>query len=126
MASVAASTAAACLGKSELLGNQLNLRNAAPAPAPTAATQSAGTSKIVALFGKKKAAPAPAPTKAKTAASSSIDDELAKWYGPDRRIFLPDGLLDRSEIPEYLNGEVPGEYVFIISLFSYFNIIFSL
>lgn len=30
--------------------------------------------------------------------------------GPDRRIFLPDGLLDRSEIPEYLNGEVPGEY----------------
>lgn len=29
--------------------------------------------------------------------------------GPDRRIFLPDGLLDRSEIPEYLNGEVAGE-----------------
>jgi hypothetical protein len=29
--------------------------------------------------------------------------------GPDRRIFLPDGLLDRSEIPEYLTGEVPGE-----------------
>ena len=30
--------------------------------------------------------------------------------GPDRRIFLPEGLLDRSEIPEYLTGEVPGEY----------------
>lgn len=30
--------------------------------------------------------------------------------GPERRIFLPEGLLDRSEIPEYLNGEVPGEY----------------
>jgi len=29
--------------------------------------------------------------------------------GPDRRIFLPDGLLDRSEVPEYLTGEVPGE-----------------
>ncbi|WP_216080104.1 hypothetical protein, partial [Shigella flexneri] len=29
--------------------------------------------------------------------------------GPDRRIFLPEGLLDRSEIPEYLTGEVPGE-----------------
>lgn len=29
--------------------------------------------------------------------------------GPERRIFLPEGLLDRSEIPEYLNGEVPGE-----------------
>lgn len=38
--------------------------------------------------------------------------------GPDRRIFLPDGLLDRSEIPEYLNGEVPGEYgsIFFILL----------
>ncbi|KAL4293182.1 hypothetical protein AHAS_Ahas18G0102500 [Arachis hypogaea] len=31
--------------------------------------------------------------------------------GPDRRIFLPEGLLDRSEILPYLNGEVPGEYV---------------
>ncbi|MQL20557.1 hypothetical protein EI008_26670, partial [Escherichia coli] len=37
-------------------------------------------------------------------------DELAKWYGPDRRIFLPEGLLDRSEIPAYLTGEVPGDY----------------
>ncbi|KAA8521122.1 hypothetical protein F0562_011725 [Nyssa sinensis] len=37
-------------------------------------------------------------------------EELAKWYGPDRRIFLPEGLLDRSEIPEYLTGEVPGDY----------------
>ncbi|MEJ1826094.1 chlorophyll a/b-binding protein, partial [Escherichia coli] len=26
------------------------------------------------------------------------------------RIFLPEGLLDRSEIPEYLNGEVAGDY----------------
>ncbi|MVG17117.1 hypothetical protein EF849_22065, partial [Aeromonas jandaei] len=33
-----------------------------------------------------------------------------KWYGPDRRIFLPEGLLDRSDVPEYLNGEVPGDY----------------
>ena len=30
--------------------------------------------------------------------------------GPDRRIYLPSGLLDRSEIPEYLTGEVPGDY----------------
>ena len=29
--------------------------------------------------------------------------------GPDRRIYLPEGLLDKSEIPSYLNGEVPGE-----------------
>ncbi|XP_075492556.1 chlorophyll a-b binding protein CP26, chloroplastic-like, partial [Primulina tabacum] len=30
--------------------------------------------------------------------------------GPDRRIFLPEGLLNRSEVPEYLTGEVPGDY----------------
>ncbi|KAJ8479125.1 hypothetical protein OPV22_022852 [Ensete ventricosum] len=29
--------------------------------------------------------------------------------GPDRRIFLPEGLLARSKIPEYLTGEVPGD-----------------
>ncbi|KAH9604141.1 hypothetical protein KSS87_010481 [Heliosperma pusillum] len=91
MASIAASTAATCFGKSEILGNQL--KNA------TSSSQSgvvASPSKIVALFGKKKAAP-----KAKAVAVAPVDDELAKWYGPDRRIFLPDGLLDRSEIPDY-------------------------
>ncbi|RYR25882.1 hypothetical protein Ahy_B02g059909 [Arachis hypogaea] len=30
-------------------------------------------------------------------------------WGPDRRIFLPEGLLDRSEIPPYLNGEILSE-----------------
>ncbi|KAJ6696996.1 hypothetical protein OIU85_003366 [Salix viminalis] len=63
------------------------------------------TFKTVALFSKKKPAPKP-----KAAVVSPADEELAKWYGPDRRIFLPDGLLDRSEIPEYLTGEVPGDY----------------
>jgi hypothetical protein len=29
--------------------------------------------------------------------------------GPDRRIYLPEGLLAKDEIPEYLTGEVPGE-----------------
>lgn len=62
--------------------------------------------KVYALFSKKPAAP---PPKAKAAAVTPLDEELAKWYGPDRRIYLPEGLLDRSEVPEYLNGEVPGE-----------------
>jgi len=30
--------------------------------------------------------------------------------GPDRRIYLPEGLLSKDEIPAYLTGEVPGEY----------------
>ncbi|KAK3038249.1 hypothetical protein RJ639_030858 [Escallonia herrerae] len=102
MASLAASRAAASLGVSEMLGNPLNFSGAARS-APSAS--SPATFKTVALFSKKKAAPA----KAKPVAAP-VDDELAKWYGPDRRIFLPDGLLDRSEIPEYLTGEVPGDY----------------
>ncbi|XLT02897.1 hypothetical protein HN51_052248, partial [Arachis hypogaea] len=32
------------------------------------------------------------------------------FQSPDRRIFLPEGLLDRSKIPPYLTGEVPGGY----------------
>lgn len=104
MASIAASTAAACLGKSEILGNQLKSATSNNTTSVVASPSSGGFN-VVALFGKKKAAP----PKAK-AVAVPVDDELAKWYGPDRRIFLPDGLLDRSEIPEYLTGEVPGDY----------------
>jgi light-harvesting complex II chlorophyll a/b binding protein 5 len=83
----------------------------AAATAPAALSRSGRISrsrafKVYALFSKKPAAP---PAKAKAAAAAPIDEELAKWYGPDRRIYLPEGLLDRSEVPEYLNGEVPGE-----------------
>ncbi|KAJ0516120.1 putative chlorophyll A-B binding protein [Helianthus annuus] len=104
MASLAASTAAASLGVSEIRGNPLGFSGASRA-APSAS--SPVTFKTVALFQKKKPAPAP---KAKPAAVTPATDELAKWYGPERRIFLPEGLLDRSEIPEYLNGEVAGDY----------------
>ncbi|PIA39998.1 hypothetical protein AQUCO_02500014v1 [Aquilegia coerulea] len=97
MASLASSTALA----SEMLGNRLNYTGAVRS---ASSVSSPSTSKVVALFSKKKAAPA------KAAKVAPVDDELAKWYGPDRRIFLPDGLLDRSEIPEYLTGEVAGDY----------------
>ncbi|CAN6475364.1 unnamed protein product [Victoria cruziana] len=102
MASLTAATASAV---SEMLGNPLNFSAARPSPVPAS---SSSTFKVVSLFSRKKAA-APPPAKSK-AAVSPANDELAKWYGPDRRIFLPEGLLDRSEVPEYLNGEVPGDY----------------
>jgi hypothetical protein len=31
--------------------------------------------------------------------------------GPDRALFLPAGLYAREEVPEYLDGTLPGEYV---------------
>merc|ERR1719456_1413457 len=35
---------------------------------------------------------------------------LEKWYGPNRVLFLPSGLLERPEVPSYLNGELAGDY----------------
>ncbi|TYI05314.1 hypothetical protein ES332_A10G079600v1 [Gossypium tomentosum] len=83
------------LAKSEMLGNPLNFSVWAKSSAPT--PSSSATFKTVALFSNKKAAP---PPKSKVASVSPANEELAKWYG----------LLDRSEIPEYLTGEVPGDY----------------
>jgi light-harvesting complex II chlorophyll a/b binding protein 5 len=35
---------------------------------------------------------------------------LDKWYGPDRALFLPGGLLERSDLPSYLSGDLAGDY----------------
>merc|ERR1712224_1087943 len=35
---------------------------------------------------------------------------LDKWYGPDRALFLPSGLLERSDLPSYLTGDLAGDY----------------
>merc|ERR1712193_19015 len=35
---------------------------------------------------------------------------LDKWYGPDRALFLPSGLLDRTDVPAYLTGDLAGDY----------------
>merc|ERR1719359_2435177 len=36
--------------------------------------------------------------------------DLGKWYGPNRVLFLPGGLLDRTDVPSYLTGELAGDY----------------
>lgn len=115
MASIAALGSTAALGRAEqILWNPLNLNKfAASTAASRSSTRLTSPSlQVVSLFGfKKKAAPPPPPPKSKgKAAVSPATEELAKWYGPDRRIYLPEGLLDRADIPEYLNGEVAGDY----------------
>jgi len=35
---------------------------------------------------------------------------LEKWYGPDRKLYLPSGLLDSADVPAYLNGDLAGDY----------------
>ncbi|CAL0333206.1 unnamed protein product [Lupinus luteus] len=97
----------ASLGVSEMFGNSINFSGAtrlAPSPSNPA------TFKTVALFSNFNKKVAPPSKKKSVAAVSPANDELAKWYGPDRRVFLPEGLLDRSEIPAYLTGEVAGDY----------------
>jgi len=85
--------------------------------------------RVQALFGKKKAAApakkAAAPAKKGAAApkksagsktsggwlgSNSTAINLDKWYGPDRKLYLPGGLLDRDEVNPVLNGTLPGDY----------------
>merc|ERR1719388_617441 len=35
---------------------------------------------------------------------------LDKWYGPDRSLYLPGGLLERTDLPTYLSGDLAGDY----------------
>ena len=58
-----------------------------------------------------KKAPAAA-NKAKNKWVNNTDGfDASKFYGPDRKLFLPGGLLDPSEVPAYLDGSLPGECV---------------
>merc|ERR1719450_1088090 len=67
------------------------------------------STKKISLASKKK----PATTK-KTrgwlGGEGGPQTNLAKWYGPQRALFLPVGLLDRAEVPTYLTGELAGDY----------------
>ncbi|GBF88582.1 chlorophyll a-b binding protein, chloroplastic [Raphidocelis subcapitata] len=78
--------------------------------------------KVQALFKKGGAAkPAPKKAAAKSAPKGGSGtrkgwlggtetSNLSKWYGPDRALFLPGGLLDRDDLPLYLDGTLPGDY----------------
>jgi light-harvesting complex II chlorophyll a/b binding protein 5 len=77
--------------------------------------------KVQALFKKGAAAPKKAPAKKVVKPSGTKTTRgwlggqggaqgLEKWYGPDRKLFLPGGLLDRADLPDYLDGTLAGDY----------------
>jgi len=74
--------------------------------------------KVQALFKAGGTKAKAAPKAAKKASSSGSKGwlggdagiNLGKFYGPDRDLFLPGGLYDRSEIPDTLDGTLPGDY----------------
>jgi len=70
---------------------------------------SANGTKKIALASSKKATSSKK-TKGWLGGEGGPQTNLSKWYGPQRALFLPSGLLDRSEIPTYLTGELAGDY----------------
>eukprot|EP01023_Acetabularia_acetabulum_P009499 TRINITY_DN1426_c0_g2_i1.p1 TRINITY_DN1426_c0_g2~~TRINITY_DN1426_c0_g2_i1.p1 ORF type:complete len:301 (-),score=101.62 TRINITY_DN1426_c0_g2_i1:265-1167(-) len=76
--------------------------------------------KVNALFSKGKSAPKRSPSPKKSAAGTKKTggwlggeggaQNLDKWYGPSRVLFLPSGLLERSDVPAYLTGDLAGDY----------------
>lgn len=77
--------------------------------------------KINKIFQKPKAAKSanPLPSKSQSGVKKTKgwlggeggpQTNLDKWYGPSRSLFLPEGLLDRTDVPTYLDGALAGDY----------------
>mmetsp|Transcript_21714 Transcript_21714/g.30194 ORF Transcript_21714/g.30194 Transcript_21714/m.30194 type:complete len:329 (+) Transcript_21714:102-1088(+) len=82
------------------------VKKAAPTPAKKSSPIKRAAPKKVApkkVAAPKRGASAPAP---KSDASYNLD----KWYGPDRKLFLPGGTLPRETVPAWLTGELAGDY----------------
>ena len=66
------------------------------------------------LFGAKKAAPktvkkAPKKAPPKKKGGASKPGDYPQWYGSDRRLFLPGGLLEGGDYNPVLDGSLPGD-----------------
>mmetsp|Transcript_57680 Transcript_57680/g.182658 ORF Transcript_57680/g.182658 Transcript_57680/m.182658 type:complete len:308 (+) Transcript_57680:605-1528(+) len=85
-------------------------------PVSAKAARQAADVKVTATFKKggkrvaKKASKAAKPAGSAGWLGAGKDAALAKWYGPDRKLFLPPGLYDSFDVPSYLNGELAGDY----------------
>merc|ERR1711879_38788 len=62
------------------------------------------------VFFSSKKTPVTKKTRGWLGGEGGPQTNLDKWYGPNRALYLPGGLLDRTDIPEYLTGELAGDY----------------
>jgi len=80
----------------------------------TAGSKTAKTAKTVGKTAKKtlkKAAPALKKAGGRKGwLGGEETTNLDKWYGPSRALYLPGGLLDPTDVPSYLNGDLAGDY----------------
>mmetsp|Transcript_1286 Transcript_1286/g.2819 ORF Transcript_1286/g.2819 Transcript_1286/m.2819 type:complete len:313 (-) Transcript_1286:117-1055(-) len=91
-------------------------KKAAAAPAPAKTVKKTAAKPVV----TKKATPvkkATAPVKKATTVRKAAPSKVAakgdsKWYGPNRKLYLPSGLLSTADIPSYLDGTLAGDYGF--------------
>jgi light-harvesting complex II chlorophyll a/b binding protein 5 len=83
--------------------------------APVKKTTAAPVKKTTASPFKKTTAPVKTKTtliKKAAPAKAGSSDALSKWYGPNRKLYLPGGLITASELPSYLDGTLAGDYGF--------------
>lgn len=78
--------------------------------APATSSPSLSRASRVQTNAKKPAAKKSGGGRGAWLGSGEQEFNLGKWYGADRSLFLPTGLLDPTDIPEYLNGELAGDY----------------
>jgi len=86
----------------------------APKASAKTVKKAAPAKKAVAKKAPVKKAPVKKAPVAKKAAKSptAAKEALAKWYGPDRKLYLPGGLLTKADLPSYLDGTLAGDYGF--------------
>merc|ERR1712196_550698 len=68
------------------------------------------SNKAKSLFFSSKKTPVTKKTRGWLGGEGGPQTNLDKWYGPNRALYLPGGLLDRTDIPAYLTGELAGDY----------------
>jgi len=74
------------------------------------AMSTAPTRAVVQCAAKKGVKSGSTPTRGWGLPGARDDIDVSNWYGASRKLYLPGGLIDTSDIPSYLTGELAGDY----------------